>query len=121
MKDFMTGIHPHVDQLVSMYRLLKEQHSLGELVKTEHSTLLVLIVAALDARVIGKAISYNQVRTLFDKCSLTTMQRLGEGGGVIELEEEKEVGIPYEKLEGYIRIMCRAWTIFTYTFGVVFS
>jgi hypothetical protein len=35
--DVVTGIPPHVDQLVIMDRLLKEQHSLGNLVKTGHT------------------------------------------------------------------------------------
>jgi hypothetical protein len=46
--DVVTGIPPHVDQLVSMDHLLKEQHSLGDLVKTEHTFLLESIIGALD-------------------------------------------------------------------------
>jgi hypothetical protein len=46
--DVVTGIPPHVDQLDSMGRLLKEQQGLGDLVKTEHTSLLESIVDALN-------------------------------------------------------------------------
>jgi hypothetical protein len=46
--DVVTGIPPRVDKLVSMDCLLKEQHSLGDLVNTDHTFLLESIVDALD-------------------------------------------------------------------------
>jgi hypothetical protein len=44
----VTDIPPRVDQLVSMDHILKEQQSLCDLVKTEHTRLLESIVGALD-------------------------------------------------------------------------
>jgi hypothetical protein len=79
--DVVTGIPPHVDQLVSMDRLLKEQQSIGDLVKTEHTFLLESIIGALDERVFCNGISYNQVRTLLSEFTSTMIDRLGEGGG----------------------------------------
>jgi hypothetical protein len=78
----VTDIPPHVDQLVSMDHLLKEQHSLGDLVKTEHNFLLESIVGDLDERVSGNGISSNQVHNLLSEFTLTMIDRLGEGGGV---------------------------------------
>jgi hypothetical protein len=46
--DAVTGTPPCVDQLVSMDRLLKEQHILSDLFKTELTCLLESIVDALD-------------------------------------------------------------------------
>jgi hypothetical protein len=63
----VTGIPPHVDQLVSMDRLMKEQHSLGYLVKTEHTCLLDPIIDDLDERVTCNGISSNQVCTLLSE------------------------------------------------------
>jgi hypothetical protein len=55
----VTGISPHVDQLVSMDCILKEQQSLSDLVKTEHTYLLESIIGSLDERVSGNGISSN--------------------------------------------------------------
>jgi hypothetical protein len=90
--DVVIGIRPHVDQLVSMDHLLKEQQSLGDLVKTEHTYLLKSIVDALDEGVSGNVISSNQVRTLLPQFTSTMIDRLGERGGGGDEEE----GIPYE-------------------------
>jgi hypothetical protein len=76
--DVVTGIPPHVDQLVSMDRLLKEQHSLGDLFKTEHTCLLESIVSALDERVSGNVILSNHVHTLLSEFTSTMIDRLGE-------------------------------------------
>jgi hypothetical protein len=61
--------------------LLKEQQSLGDLVKTEHTCLLESIVDALDERVSCNGISSNQVRTLLSEFTSTMIDRLGEQGG----------------------------------------
>jgi hypothetical protein len=58
-----------------MDRLLKEQNSLGDLVKTGHTCLLDSIVVALDERVSGNGISSNQVRTLLSEFTLTMTDR----------------------------------------------
>jgi hypothetical protein len=81
--DVVTGIPPHVDQLVSMDCLLKEQQSIGDLVKTEHNCLLESIIGALDERVSGNDISSNQVRTLVSEFTSTMINRLGEQGGLV--------------------------------------
>jgi hypothetical protein len=61
--DVVTGIPPHVDQLVIMDRLLKEHESLGDIVKTEHTCLLESIIGASDERVSRNGISSNRVHT----------------------------------------------------------
>jgi hypothetical protein len=66
--DVVTGIPPHVDQLVSMDSLLKEQHSIGDLVNIDHTCLL-------------DAISSNQVCTLLSEFTSTMIDRLGKRGG----------------------------------------
>jgi hypothetical protein len=81
--DVVTGIPPHVDQLVSMDRRLKEQQSIGDLVKTEHTCLLDSIIGALDERVSGNGISSNEVRTLLSEFTSTMIDRLGERGGLV--------------------------------------
>jgi hypothetical protein len=81
--DAVTGIPPHVDQLVSMDRLLKEQHSIGDLVKTDHTFLLESIIGALDERVYGNGISSNQVRTLLSEFTSTMIDMLGKRGGLV--------------------------------------
>jgi hypothetical protein len=105
--DVVTGIPPHVDQLVSMDRLLKEQHSLGDLFKTEHTYLLESIIDALDEQVSRNGISSNQVRTLLSEFTSTMIDRLGRSwrGGRERAagEDDKEEGIPYEKRDGYVR------------------
>jgi hypothetical protein len=78
--EIVTGIRPHVDQLVSMDRLLKEQHSIGDLVNTEHTCLLGSIIGALDELVSGNGISSNQVRTLLSAFTLIVIDRLVERG-----------------------------------------
>jgi hypothetical protein len=77
--DVVTGIPPHVDQLVSIDCLLKEQHSLGDLVKIEHTCLLESIVGALDEQVSGNDILSNQVCTLLSEFTSTMIDRLGGG------------------------------------------
>jgi hypothetical protein len=108
--DVVTGIPPHVDQLVSTGHLLKEQHSLGDLFKTEHTCLLESIIGALDERVSGNGISSNQVRTLLSEFTSTIINRLGERRGLVGRGGDEngwgggeEEGIPYEKRDGYVR------------------
>jgi hypothetical protein len=115
-----------VDQLVSMDRLLKEQHSLGDIVKTEHSALLDSIFVALNERVTGNGISSNQVRTLLDEFSSTIMQMLVKWGGAWSVREGartsgggNEVGVSYDKRQGYL-IYCGLRKICTCTYVMVF-
>jgi hypothetical protein len=111
MNDVVTGIPPRVDQLVIMDHLLKEQHSLGDIVKAEHSTMLDSIFFALDERVTGNDILSNQVILCSMNSVPPTCRGLARGGlgrsgrgreraGV----EDNGVGVPYEKREGYIRL-----------------
>jgi hypothetical protein len=75
--DVVTGTPPHVDQLIGMDHLLKEQQSLGDIFKTEHTCLLESIVGALDELVSGNGISSNQVRTLLSEFTSTMIDMLG--------------------------------------------
>jgi hypothetical protein len=65
-----------------MDRLFKQQQSLGDLVKAEHTCLLESIGGALDERVSVNGISSNQVRTLLSEFTSTVIDRLGEWGGL---------------------------------------
>jgi hypothetical protein len=78
--DVVTGIPPRADQLVSMDRFFKEQQSIFDLVKTEHTCLLESIVDALDERVSGNGISSTQVRTLLSASIGLARGGLGRGG-----------------------------------------
>jgi hypothetical protein len=103
--DVVTGIPPHMDQLVSIDRLLKEQQSLGGLVKTEHTCLLGSIGGALDEQVSGNGTLSNQVCTLLSEFTSTMIDRLGERGGLVGRGGGggEEVEIRYEKRDGYVR------------------
>jgi hypothetical protein len=79
--DVVTGIPPRVDQLVSIDHIFKEQHSLGDLVTTEHTCLLESIIDAVDERVSGNGISSKQVRNLMSEFTSTMIDWLDEQGG----------------------------------------
>jgi hypothetical protein len=113
--DVVTGVPHHVDQLVSMDHILKEQQSLGDLVKTEHTCLLESIMGALDERVSGNGISFNQVHTSLSEFTSTMIDRLGKRGGLVGRggggEQE---GTPYEKQDGYVRYCAQQGRFFVY-------
>jgi hypothetical protein len=98
MNDIVSDIPPHSDQLVSIDHLLKEQHSLGDIVKTEHTSLLRSIVGSLDELVTFNVIYSIQVRTFLSEFNSTIIQRLNErGAGTSWCGGGGEVGLPYKK------------------------